>query len=93
MKHSLSMSIRTRILLTASIPFLCFYILGETAFGQMILQGKIPAGANHTTLDDIVMGAGLAPAVFGLTPFLLLGLTGYISWLIDWRKVRPKNMN
>jgi hypothetical protein len=79
-----------KILLIASIPFLCFFAFGLTEFGQSILIGNIPAGIDHWKADDIYMGTGLAPWVYGLIPFILIGGTGMISWLLDllriWRK-------
>jgi hypothetical protein len=80
----------TRILLIASVPFLCFFAFGVTECGQHLLVGSLPAGIDHWKADDIYMGAALAPWVYGLIPFILLGGSGMISWLLDllrvWRK-------
>jgi hypothetical protein len=70
MKRIPNTSVRTRVILITSIPFLCFFVFGVTDFGQKILQGDIPAGTNHWKADDIVMGAGLAPWVYGMIPFI-----------------------
>jgi hypothetical protein len=78
----------TKLLLLSSSPFLCFFAFGVTGFGQDILRGKIPPGTDHWQLDDIYMGAGLAPWVYGLIPFILLCVSGLLSWLLDWRKNR-----
>jgi hypothetical protein len=61
------MKIWTKALLFSSIPFLCFFAFGITGFGQNILRGPIPPGTDHWRLDDIYMGAGLAPCLFGTT--------------------------
>jgi hypothetical protein len=85
-----SVRIWTKILLIASVPFLCFFVFGVTDFGQRLLVGNVPAGTDHWKADDIYMGAGLAPWVYGLIPFILLGGSGMVSWLLDllriWRK-------
>jgi hypothetical protein len=80
------MSMRTKILLASSVPFLIFFAFGVTDLGQNILRGPIPAGMDHWKAVDIYMGAGLAPWVYGLAPFVLLDVCGIISWLLDRRK-------
>jgi hypothetical protein len=80
------MKIRTKILLIASTPFLCFFVFGVTQFGQRYLEGDISAETDHWKADDIVMGAGLAPWVYGLAPFILLFACWLISWVLDLRK-------
>ena len=76
------MKIWTKALLFSSIPFLCFFAFGITGFGQNILRGPIPPGTDHWRLDDIYMGAGLAPWVYGLFPFVLFFANGLLSWFI-----------
>jgi hypothetical protein len=83
----------TKILLIASVPFLCFFILGVTGFGQRLLIGNVPAGIDHWEADDIYMGAGLAPWVYGLIPFYLLGGSGTISLLLGLRRIWRKRLN
>jgi hypothetical protein len=77
------MKLRTKILLISSIPFLCFFAFGITEMGQEILRGKISPGIDHGTLDDIYMGAGLAPWVYGFVPFIFLCGSGMLSWILD----------
>ena len=59
-----------------SALFLCFFVFGITDVGQVVLRGQIPPNATHWQLDDIYMGAGLAPWVYGLGPSLLLAFIG-----------------
>jgi len=59
-----------------SVLFLSFFLFGITDFGQVFLRGRIPPNASHWELDDIYMGAGLAPWVYGLVPCVLLALIG-----------------
>jgi hypothetical protein len=80
------MRIWTKAILISSVPFLCFFAFGLTEFGQGILRGNIPAGTDHWTADDIYMGAGLAPWVYGLIPFIALCAGGLISYFFDWRR-------
>ena len=86
------MRIRTAILLVLSLPFLGFFAIGITDFGQKLLRGDIPVGTDHWKADDIAMGAGLAPMAYGLIPFVLLGGSGLISLVFDWhvRRVLSK---
>ena len=59
-----------------SVLFLCFFVLGITDVGQNILRGRIPPNVSHSQLDDIYMGAGLAPWVYGLGPSVVLAFIG-----------------
>ncbi|HUK48011.1 MAG TPA: hypothetical protein VLW06_10480 [Terriglobales bacterium] len=59
-----------------SALFGCFFLFGITDFGQTVLRGSIPHNATPMQLDDIYMGAGLAPWVYGLGPCVLLALLG-----------------
>jgi hypothetical protein len=59
-----------------SVLFLCFFVFGISDVGQVVLRGRIPPNATHWQLDDIYMGAGLAPWVYGLVPSVLLALIG-----------------
>jgi hypothetical protein len=83
----------TKVLLIASVPFLCFFVFGVTGFGQRLLIGNLPAGIDHWEADDIYMGAGLAPWVHGLIPFCLLGGIGGIFLLLDLRRISQKSSN
>jgi VanZ family protein len=58
--------------------FLCFFLFGLTEIGQTFLRGRIPQNAGHSQLDDIYMGAGLTPWVYGLAPCVLLAFVGTI---------------
>lgn len=59
-----------------SALFLCFFVFGITDVGQVVLRGQIPQSVTHGQLDDIYMGAGLAPWVYGLAPSVLLAFIG-----------------
>lgn len=61
-----------------SVLFLCFFLFGITDTGQFVLRGRIPPNASHWQLDDIYMGASLAPVVYGLAPSVLLALIGSV---------------
>ena len=76
----------TKALLVSSTPFFCFFAFGITEFGQGILTGNIAPGTDHWKLDDIYMGAGLAPWAYGLLPFLLLCGGGIVSWFLEPHK-------
>ena len=60
--------------------FFAFFLFGITDIGQTVLRGRIPANATHFELDDIYMGAGIAPWVYGLAPAVLLAATGGILY-------------
>jgi hypothetical protein len=66
------MKLRTKIAIGLSLVFLAFFIFGTSDAGQTYLKGEIPKDVTHFQYDDIVIGAGLAPFVYGLFPFLLL---------------------
>jgi hypothetical protein len=55
---------------------LCFFVFGITDVGQVVLRGQIPQNVTHWQLDDIYMGAGLAPWVYGLGLSLLSAFIG-----------------
>lgn|GEM_PF-6697471 len=74
---------RSKIAFGLSLPFLFFFLLGITIKGQEVLRGNIPPNATHMKVDDIYMGAGIAPAALGLFPFLLLVIVGLGFWLLD----------
>ena len=61
-------------LFLASGFFLALFLFGVTDFGQDILRSRIPDNVTHQRLDDIYMGAGLAPWVYGLAPSVVLAL-------------------
>jgi hypothetical protein len=63
-----------------------FFLVGITDFGQVLLGGRIPQNASRPQLDDIYLGAGLAPWVFGLAPCVLLAVAGTI--LLVWQKLK-----
>jgi hypothetical protein len=65
-----------QIAFVLSVLFLCFFVFGITDVGQTILRGRIPPNAGNFQLDDIYMGAAIAPWVYGLTPSVLLALIG-----------------
>jgi hypothetical protein len=65
-----------QIAFVLSALFLCFFVFGITDAGQVVLRGRIPQTATHWQLDDIYMGAGLAPWAYGLVPSVLLAFIG-----------------
>jgi hypothetical protein len=70
------MRLHVKILFLLSALFLCAFFFFITDIGQQALRGRIPAHATGFQLDDIYMGAGLAPWVYMLIPsicFMLLG--------------------
>jgi hypothetical protein len=82
------MKLRTKLPLVLSLPFLGFFVFGVTDVGQRTLIGRVPPNVDHWKADDIYMGAGLAPWVYGLMPFLALFLFGLLSWLLERFKFR-----
>jgi hypothetical protein len=78
---------RSKIAFGFSLPFLFFFLLGITQKGQEVLRGKISPNATHWKVDDIYMGAGIAPVAWGLFPFLLLVIVGLGLWLLDRRQI------
>lgn len=77
------MKMRTKIIAVTSLPFLIFFAFGVTDFGQRVLRGNLPPNVDHWKADDVYMGAGLAPWVYGLVPFILLCLCALVSWLLE----------
>jgi hypothetical protein len=75
---------RARNMFVLALPFLLFFLLGITDKGQEVLRGHIPPNATHWQLDDIYMGAGLAPVVYGLAPALLLCIAGFAFLLLGY---------
>ena len=71
-----------------SLLFFCLFLFGITDFGQAALRGRIPPNATHWELDDIYMGAGLAPWVYALVPSVLLALIG--SALVIAQRLRSR---
>lgn len=63
-----------KLTLILSILFFLLFALGITEGGQKLLRGKIRPNATHGELDDIYMGAGLVPWVYGLVPCVSLAL-------------------
>lgn len=68
--------------------FFCFFLFGITDLGQTLLRGRIQQNATHWELDDIYMGAGLAPWVYGLAPSVLFALVGGALLLYSRAKAR-----
>ena len=83
-----AMKLRTKLAFALSLPFLGFFAFGVTDVGQRVLIGNVPPNVDHWKADDIAMGAGLAPWVYGLIPFLALCLFGLLSWLLERSKSR-----
>jgi hypothetical protein len=77
-------TVRTKILLLSSVAFLCFYVFSIAESGQSFLI------ANSSSDIAAAKPGSLAPIVYGLGPFLLLILSGLISWYFDYRRNRTK---
>ena len=77
------MNRQTKIAFGLSALFFCFFLFGITDVGQTVLRGHIPPNADHWQLDDINMGAGLAPWIYGLAPSVLLALFGSVLLLLE----------
>ena len=77
-----------QIVFGLSALFLCFFVFGVTDVGQTILRGRISPNVSYSQLDDIFMGAGLAPWIFGLGPCILLALIGSALVLVNKLKHR-----
>ena len=77
----------TKILLVASVVLLVLSLLLETDVGQNFLRGDAAklAKMDHWQLDDVYIGAGLAPLVWGIVPAVFLGLLGCVCWYFDLR--------
>jgi hypothetical protein len=84
------MRMRTKLVLLLSISLFVFFLFGVTDKGQEVLRGRIPENASHMDLDDIYMGAGVAPWVWGLVPSVFTGIVGLILLRAD---LRTKNRN
>jgi hypothetical protein len=82
------MKLRTKLQLAPSLPFLGFFVFGITDVGQRVLVGKLPLNVDHWKDNDIYMGAGLAPWVYGLIPFLAFFLFSLVSRLLERSKFR-----
>jgi hypothetical protein len=79
--------LRSKTAFGLSLPFLFFFLLGITHKGQEVLRGKLPPNAEHWKVDDIYMGAGIAPFAWGLFPFLLLVIVGLGLLFLDRRRI------
>jgi hypothetical protein len=85
---AVSMKRGAQVAFALSVVLFCLFLLGITDFGQTVLRGRIPPNADHWQLDDIAMGAGLAPWVYGLVPSVLLAFIGSVLLLCDRLKRR-----
>jgi hypothetical protein len=66
--------LRIRILFVISGALFCAFLFFVTDRGQEILRGTPPKNATGFQLDDIYMGAGLAPWIWMLVPSFILFL-------------------
>jgi hypothetical protein len=66
------MKVRIRILFILSGALFCAFLFFVTDRGQEILRGPRPANATGFQMDDIYMGAGLAPWAWMLAPSFIL---------------------
>jgi hypothetical protein len=62
----------SRILFTISGLLFGAFLFFITDLGQEILRGPLPKNATGFDLDDIYMGAGLAPWAWMLAPSIIL---------------------
>ena len=79
------MRLRTKILFASSAVLFIAFLFFISDKGQEILRGPIPKDATGFELDDIYMGAGLAPWAYLLFPSFIFMLFGLGSWSIDPR--------
>jgi hypothetical protein len=84
---------RTKFLLIVSVALLVGSLLLEIGVAQSLLRGDASklAEMDHWQRDDVYMGAGLAPLVWGFAPGVLLGLLGLICWYFDRRSIKRKH--
>ena len=75
------MNVRTKILLISSVAFLCFYVFGIAQADQ-----GVEIGASSSSADAIGAASDFSPLAYGLLPFLVLLISGLISWYLDRRK-------
>lgn len=71
------MRLQTKIFFTISAALFIAFLFFVSDKGQEILRGPIPKDATGFQLDDVYMGAGIAPWAYLLFPsfvFMLLGL-------------------
>ncbi len=71
---------RTKILFGISVALILAALLLDTDKGQVLLRGTIPANATPFERDDIYMGAGLTPIVYGGGLAIIFFVAGIVSW-------------
>jgi hypothetical protein len=69
-----SQKLRIRILFVISGALFCAFLFFVTDRGQEILRRTPPKNATGFQLDDIYMGAGLAPWIWMLVPSFIFFL-------------------
>jgi hypothetical protein len=72
----------SKILFTISALFFVAFLFFITDRGQEILRGPLPKNATGFQLDDIYMGAGLAPWAWMLAPSLIFATIALAMRLI-----------
>ncbi len=83
------MSRRTKVLFTICIGLIVLIVLLETGPGQMLMRGRIPRNVTHFELDDIYMGAALAPIAWGGLLFVFFFIAAVTSLVLD--RLRARN--
>lgn len=68
------MRLWSKILFTISGLLFVAFLFFITDRGQEILRGPLPKNATGFQLDDIYMGAGLAPWAWMLAPSIILAI-------------------
>jgi hypothetical protein len=76
-----TVNVRTKILLLSSVAFLCFY-----GFGIAQTDEGVQVGAASSPAEAVGASSASSPLIYGLLPFLVLLISGLISWYLDRRK-------
>jgi hypothetical protein len=66
----------SKFLFSISALLFVAFVFFITDRGQEILRGPLPKDATGFQLDDIYMGAGLAPWAWMLAPSIILAIIG-----------------
>ena len=82
------MSAKTKILFGIAAFLFTAFVFFITDLGQELLRRPyMHPGMDHFELDDVYMGAGLAPWVYLLAPAMFVAVIGGISWWVDRSRV------
>jgi hypothetical protein len=83
------LSRRTKILFgIAGVLLLAFMFFVADAGQESLRRPYMHPGMSHFELDDVYMGAGLAPFVYLLAPGMLVVLAAFASLIVDDRRTK-----